>query len=174
MSVESIMPASGAAESPLLQQLADIAEPAYLLSWQIPVGAYILMLMAIVLLAIIITKMIKRWYFLAAKRQAISLLAQLDPAAVSQINQLLKRLVQHYAPGHSVLSSNTDSWQTYLQQQLPNQRIPALKALLYQPATTPEQQQQFYQFAQCWLKQCHPAAIANWPIPQLKPEAADA
>ncbi|HAW94186.1 MULTISPECIES: DUF4381 domain-containing protein [unclassified Arsukibacterium] len=154
-------------------QLVDIAEPSYQLSWQIPLGIYILLTLIVGMLAYGSWQVYKRWRFLGAKRQAIILLNQLEPAATNQINQLLKRVVKHYAPAHPVLTASTLQWQGFLQQQLPATPLPALSILLYQGDADPEHSQQFYQFAKCWLSNLHPTSLVNRQQPLSSEEQAD-
>ncbi|WP_213994790.1 DUF4381 domain-containing protein [Arsukibacterium sp.] len=162
-----------AAEQQLLEQLVDIAEPAYSLPLQIPPGAYILLAIAIIAFSYCGWLCYKRWRYLAAKRQALVLLNQFEPAAAGQINQLLKRVVKHYAPAHPVLTASTAQWHHFLQQQLPDKPLPPLSALLYQAGPENELQQQFYQFAQSWLKQLQPTALAESKSQVLAEEVAD-
>lgn len=162
-----------AAKQQLLEQLVDIAEPVYQLPWQIPPGVYILLVVAIAALAYGGWLFYRRWRYLAAKRQAITILSQLDPGGSSQINQLLKRVVKHYAPTHKVLTASTLQWQRFLQQQLPAIPLPALNALLYQAGPANEQNQQFYHFAQSWLKQLRPATLASSQSQIFPEEVAD-
>lgn len=162
-----------AAKQQLLEQLVDIAEPAYQLSWQIAPGVYMLLTLALIALAYSGWKLYQRWRYLAAKRQAIVLLNQLQPGTASQINQLLKRVVQHYAPAHPVLTASTAQWHNFLQQQLPAKALPPLSSLLYKAGPEPEHNQQFYQFAKSWLQQLRPATLATSQSQLLPSEVAD-
>jgi hypothetical protein len=162
-----------AAKQQLLEQLADISEPAYQLSWQIAPGAYILLVVAIAALAYAGLVFYRRWCYLAAKRQALTLLLQTQPEAANQINQLLKRVIKHYAPAHPVLTASTLQWQHFLQQQLPDTPLPPLASLLYQAGPDTEQNQQFYQFAQHWLQQLKPATLLSSQSQDLTQETAD-
>ncbi|SNY51502.1 protein of unknown function [Arsukibacterium tuosuense] len=162
-----------AAKQQLLEQLVDIAEPAYQLPLQIPAGAYILLVIAVGALAYTSWAYYKRWRYLAAKRQALALLNQLEAGAASQINQLLKRVIKHYAPAHPALTASTAQWQIFLQQQLPAKPLPLLTELLYQAGPDNQQNQQFYQFAQRWLQQLQPATLADSRRQVLAEETAD-
>lgn len=162
-----------AAKQQLLEQLADISEPAYQLSWQIPPGVYILLVVAIIALLYSGWLFYQRRRYLAAKRQAIALLSQLQPTATSQINQLLKRVIRHYAPTHPVLAASTLQWQHFLQQQLPDTVLPPLNALLYQANVDSDNNQQFYNFARQWLNQLRPATLTTSQSPVLTREVAD-
>ena len=163
-----------AAEQQLLEKLVDIAEPSYQLPWQMPLGGYILLALGLSILAYVSWILRKRWQYLAAKRQAILLFSQLEPEAASQINQLLKRVVQHYAPAHPLLSASTLQWQRFLQQQLPAQPLPSLTTLLYQAKPDPKQSLQFHHFAGCWLKQLRPATLVKTQHHDTTTEVADA
>ncbi|MDX1538426.1 DUF4381 domain-containing protein [Arsukibacterium sp.] len=162
-----------AAKQQLLEQLADISEPAYQLSWQIPPGAYILLVVVFVALAYAGLVFYRRWCYLAAKRQALTLLKQTQPEAANQINQLLKRVIKHYVPAHPVLTASTLQWQHFLQRQLPDTPLPPLDTLLYQAGPDTEQNPQFYQFAKRWLQQLKPATLLNSQSQVLTREVAD-
>ena len=157
----------------LRDQLVDIAEPSYQLAWQIPPGVYILLALAIIAFAYTGWLLHKRWRFLGAKRQAIALLNQLEPEATSQINQLLKRVVKHYAPAHPVLTASTLQWQHFLQQHLPATALPDLSALLYHAEINPEHRRQFYQFAESWLRSLNPKSLISTPLHIRSEEQAD-
>ncbi|KKO46855.1 hypothetical protein WG68_02615 [Arsukibacterium ikkense] len=158
----------------LLSQLVDIAEPAYLLPWQMPIGVYILLAISLLLLAGAGWWLYQRHRYFAARRHAISLLAQLKPQHSSNINQLLKRVVLHYAPAHPVLSAPTEQWQAFLQQQLPVLALPSLAELLYQPEPDEQQQHAFYQFAHSWLRHCQPEKFAEVVPAAKQTEATNA
>lgn len=162
-----------AAKQQLREQLVDIAEPSYQLAWQIPPGAYILLALAIIAFAYGSWLLYKRWRFLGAKRQAIALLNQLEPEATSQINQLLKRVVKHYAPAHPVLTASTLQWQHFLQHYLPATALPDLNALLYHTEVNPEHRRQFYQFAGSWLRSLKPASVTSSQQHDYPEEPAD-
>lgn len=159
-----------AAKQQLLEQLVDIAEPAYQLSWQIPLAGYILLAVLLSGLAYAGWLLFRRWQYLAAKRQALILLGQIESHRASQINQLLKRVVRHYAPAHPVLSAGTAQWQAFLQLQLPTEPLPPLNDVLYQAATDDQHSQQFYRFASKWLKQLRPQTLVTL---QNKPDTAE-
>ncbi|MDX1676975.1 DUF4381 domain-containing protein [Arsukibacterium sp.] len=162
-----------AAEQQLLEQLVDIAEPTYQLSWQIPPGVYILLAVTAAALVYGGWLLYRRKQYLAAKHQAIALLRQMPADAANQINQLLKRVIKHYAPAHPMLTASTLQWQQFLQQQLPDAPLPSLEALLYQAPSDPEQNEQFYQFAQRWLAQLRPAMLSSRQQQLLTQEAAN-
>ena len=135
-----------------LEQLADISEPALQLSFAL---APLWWLLAALLLAAIIYLLLRaysrRRYF-AAKRQALQLLEQisLKPDAAAQINQLLKRVLQHYQPSHPALTLPPQQWQSWLAQQH-SKPLPDLTRLLYQAGSDSSANEQFYQFAKAWL-----------------------
>ncbi|WP_372625972.1 DUF4381 domain-containing protein [Arsukibacterium sp.] len=162
-----------AAKQQLREQLVDIAEPSYQLAWQIPPGVYILLTLVIIAFIYVGWLLYKRWRFLGAKRQAITLFNQLEPEATSQINQLLKRLVKHYAPAHPMLTASTDQWQSFLQQHLPATPLPDLNALLYHAEVNPEHRRQFYQFAESWLRSFAPKSLMSSPQHIGSEEQAD-
>ncbi|MGP9802606.1 DUF4381 domain-containing protein [Rheinheimera sp. NSM] len=154
-----------------LEQLADISEPALQLSFAL---APLWWLLAALLLATIIYLLLwaysRRRYF-AAKRQAQQMLDKLwaRPGAAVQINQLIKRVLQHYQPGHPALSLPTQQWQHWLATQH-SAPLPDLTSLLYRADTDSDATEQLYQFAKAWLAQYRGKAA----IPTNTPEAANA
>tara|TARA_R110002126_G_scaffold10245_7_gene46461 strand:+ start:352 stop:852 length:501 start_codon:yes stop_codon:yes gene_type:complete len=157
----------------LLAQLADIAEPAYELSWQIPPGVYLLLALLLAALSYSGWKLNHYWQQGKAKRQALSEFGQLSPHAVAEINQLLKRVVQSYAPAHPVLTGSANQWQHFLQQQLPTEPLPDLTMLLYNSTQEDATCRQFHQFAAIWLKQLRPATLAQINPTNKLTEVAD-
>lgn len=139
-----------------LADLADIIEPEFSSGLPAP-GWWIVTLLLIILLATSCWYFYRRWRFLAAHRQAQVLFNNIDlqaEDAPTSINQLLKRLVLHYYPEQQkILSANTEQWQQFLQQQLPDTPLPILSELLYRPTPATEALQQFHDFAAHWLKQ---------------------
>jgi len=135
-----------------LEQLADISEPTLQLGFELAPAWWFLITLAVTGLLGLVWFFYRRWRYFAAKRHALTLLSQLasQNQAASEINQLLKRVLQHYQPHHPALSMNTEQWQRWLaaQQQLP---LPDLTALLYQAGHNAQACEQFYQFAKTWL-----------------------
>lgn len=124
-----------AANSDLLQQLADIYEPELATSWQLAPGYWLIIVAVVSLLLLIGYCGYRRWRFNAAKRLALAELTTIDwqsPSAAATLNVLFKRVFKHYFPQHPLLSSNTQIWQAYWQTQLPNKlQLPDLQQLLY-------------------------------------------
>lgn len=155
-----------------LAELADILEPELQLGWQLAAGWWLLIISGLALVAVIAYRFYKKWRFLAAKRQAQLLLQQIDlqnHQAALHINQLIKRVLQHYAPSHPALSASTEQWQHFLQQQQPDVPLPTLTTLLYQANAETEAVQQFYHFTHNWLQK-YGGGIPLW----VKTEATDA
>ena len=147
-----------------LAQLADISEPALQLNFAL---APIWWLLAGVLLAALIYLLVQlysRWRYFAARRQAQQMLDQLwaRPGAAVSINQLIKRVLQHYQPAHPALSLPTQQWQTWLATQH-SAPLPDLTSLLYSADNDSDATEQFYQFAKAWLAQyrANAAALAD-------------
>lgn len=124
----------------LLAQLADIKEPEIVLGWQLAPGFWLLLAGLAGLLFWLSWRAYQCWRKRQPQRTAMQLLQQIDiaqPQAASEINMLLKRLLQTYQPAHPMLHAKIDAWQHYLQQQLPTHLpLPDLQRLLYQPAST--------------------------------------
>ncbi len=135
-----------------LHQLADIIEPSVQLGFNLPPLVWLLLALLCLGLIYWAWRRYQRWRFFAAKREALLLLTELAarPDSASQINQLLKRVLQHYQAAHPALTLPVAQWQHWLatvyQAPLPN-----LNLLLY--SKTPDQtaSQQFYHFAIQWL-----------------------
>ncbi|GGW62416.1 DUF4381 domain-containing protein [Alishewanella tabrizica] len=134
----------------LLQHLADIYEPELLLPWQPALGHYVIMVLALLLLALLAWRGYQYWQAQAPKRLAWQTLQQIrwqEPAAAEHINHLLKRLLRTYHPTHPMLSAPITAWQAFLQQQLPTTLpLPNLQHLLYKAPSTAETEahQQFW------------------------------
>lgn len=165
-------------EQPSLEAiLADIIEPELLLQWQLAPGHGLVMLLVLLALTYIGYRYWQHYQSGAARRYTEQQLLQLDlqqPDAASQINQLLKRVVQHYAPAHPLLSASVDQWQAALQQ-LSAQPMPDLASLLYQNSATAEQLQQFRQAAVKVSRNCQPAKLQQIALPPpLKAKSAHA
>lgn len=162
---------------PLEAMLADIIEPELTVQWQLAPGHWLLILFTVLALAYIGFRRWQHYQQGAARRYTAQQLLQLDLQqhdAASQINQLLKRLVQHYAPAHPLLSAPVEHWQAALQQQSV-QPLPDLASLLYQHKASPDQLQQFRQAAVQFCRHCHRAKLqqlAHHPL--LKAKSAHA
>lgn len=126
----------------LLQHLADIYEPELLLPWQPAVGHYVILILALLLLAALAWRGYHYWQAQAPIRSARQALQQIrwqEPAAAEHINHLLKRLLRTYHPAHPMLSAPISAWQDFLQQQLPTSlALPNLQHLLYGAPSTAE------------------------------------
>jgi hypothetical protein len=135
-----------------LAQLADISEPPLQAGFALAPLWWLLIVLIVSAVAYVLVRLYRRWRYFAAKRDALVLLAQLSPTATSatEINQLIKRVLQHYQPAHPALSMDSVHWQRWLafQQAKP---LPDLATLLYQNHADAKACEQFYQFAQCWL-----------------------
>lgn len=159
-----------AANSDLLQQLADIYEPELATSWQLAPGHWLIILAVVGVLAAISYYCYRRWQFNAAKRLALAELASIDwqaPNAAPTLNLLFKRLFKHYFPQHPLLSSNTQIWQTYWQTLLPaTQPLPDLQQLLYHTPSVNHQAlcQQLWQATEYAIKHFNPKKPVVMPV----------
>lgn len=135
-----------------LAQLADISEPELLLGFALAPVWWLLIALSVAGLCYLLLYCYRRWRYFAAKRQALQLLEQLYAGdnAASQINQLLKRVLQHYQPAHPALSMSPLQWQRWLSAQH-SQPLPDLTVLLYQPGQHSAATTAFYLFAKSWL-----------------------
>lgn len=136
-----------------LQQLADISEPAWQTGIALPPVAWLALAALSVALLYVAWRRYQRWRFLAAKRHAMTLLQQLadKPDSASQINQLLKRVLQHYQKAHPALSLPVRQWQLWLAA-THSAALPDLSVSLYSATPDDSARCQFYQFAQGWLR----------------------
>jgi hypothetical protein len=153
-------------QSPL-EQLADISEPPLELAFALAPLWWFLIGLSAASLCYLLLLWYRRWQYFAAKRQALKLLESLMASehAASEINQLLKRVLQHYQPKHPALSMPPEQWQHWLRFQH-SQPLPDLAHLLYQPGQQAEASKQFYQFAKVWLSQYNAKAPTSIAIPE--------
>lgn len=132
--------------------LADIQEPALNTFWPPAPGWWLLTLLVFVLLAYSFRFFWKKWQKTLPLRQARAELRLIkEPHQSAELNELLKRLVRCYSPGHQVLSAPVQQWQDFLQQQLPQQPLPDLQALLYKPEPLQTDFAAYMHFAKKWL-----------------------
>lgn len=145
-----------------LDQLADISEPLLQTGFALAPAWWLLLASVIFALLYILLRLYKRWRYFAAKRQALRLLEQIspEPDAAAHINQLLKRVLQHYQPSHPALTLPTQQWQSWLAQQH-SKPLPDLTRLLYQAGRDSSANEQFYQFAKTWLSNYRGQAATN-------------
>lgn len=154
-----------------LEQLADISEPAFTADFALAPVWWLLLALVLGSVFYVAIRLYRRWRHLAAQREALQLLEQisLQPDAAAQMNQLLKRVLQHYQPAHPALQLTGRQWQQWLAQQhsLP---LPDLGRLLYQPQLDTDANELLYQFSKAWLTAYRGAA----PAPLQAPEVANA
>lgn len=162
-----------AADPDLLAHLADIYEPELVIPWQMTPGYWLVLLIVLALVGIVAWLIYRHWQTTRPRRAALAELKQLnwqDPDAAAAINQLLKRLVQSYHPNHPLLSSPTQVWQQFIQQQLPDtMRLPELQGLLYQPPAliTEAAKIQFWQASHYVITHFSVKTVANFRVPPL-------
>lgn len=132
--------------------LADIQEPVLNTFWPPAPLWWVLTLLVILLLAYGFRFFWNKWHHSRPLRQAKAELQQIQqPEQSAQLNELLKRLVRCYNARHPVLSAPLNQWQDFLQQQLPEQALPDLQALLYKAEPVPADFAAYRQFAEKWL-----------------------
>ena len=158
-----------AANSDLLQQLADIYEPELAAGWQLAPGFWLIILAVVSLLLFIGYCGYRHWRLHAAKRLALAELATISwqsPNAAPALNLLFKRLFKHYFPQHPLLSSNTQIWQTYWQTLLPaTLQLPDLQKLLYHTPSVNNQElcQQLWQATEYAIRHFNPKKAIIMP-----------
>ncbi|SEA57157.1 DUF4381 family protein [Alkalimonas amylolytica] len=144
---------------PLLAELADIIETDTAPAMGIAPGWWLVLLLALLAAAAVVwlakrrrQQLQKQAGLLAARAEMQRLVAleTIDPAA---INQLLKRLIRHYAPNSPLLSCSTEEWQQFLQAQDTTLTWPDLNRLLYQPTPDSADVRHFSDCAKKWLDQ---------------------
>jgi hypothetical protein len=132
--------------------LADIQEPVLNTFWPPAPGWWLLTLLVILLLAYGFRFFWKKWQKSLPLRQAKAELQRIkEPDQSAELNELVKRLVRCYSPGHVVLSAPVKQWQQFLQQQLPQQPLPDLQKLLYQPHPEQADFAAYLQFVCLWF-----------------------
>lgn len=135
-----------------LEKLADISEPELILNFALAPIWWLLIALLLIGLLFLAVHCYQRWRYFSAKREALTLLDNIsnDALAAASINQLLKRVIQHYQPHHPALSLSITQWQHWLSTEC-NQPLPDLSLLLYQQGHHAEAVTQFQQFAKAWL-----------------------
>lgn len=132
--------------------LADIQEPMLNTFWPPAPGWWLLVVAIVLLLAYGFRFFWQRWQKALPLRQAKAELKLIQRQHhVAELNELLKRLLHCYQPQHLVLSAPVKQWQEFLQQQLPDQPLPDLQRLLYQPHSEPLDFEAYLTFATLWL-----------------------
>ena len=132
--------------------LADIQEPVLNTFWPPAPGWWLLALLLIVVLAYGFRFFWKKWQKALPLRQAKAELRLIkEPHQSAELNELLKRLVHCYSPRHPVLSAPVKQWQDFLQQQIPQQSLPDLQAVLYKQQPDQADFVLYLQFATQWL-----------------------
>lgn len=132
--------------------LADIQEPVLNTFWPPAPFWWLLAVLVILLLAYGFRFFWQKWQKALPLRQAKAELRLINkPEQSAELNELLKRLVHCYSPGHPVLSAPVQQWQDFLQQQLPQQKLPDLQSLLYKSESAESDFSAYLQFASQWL-----------------------
>ena len=144
---------------PLLAELADIIETDTAPAMGIAPGWWLVLLLALLAAALVVWLATKRRQqvlrqrgLLAARTEMQKLVAS-ESVEAAAINQLLKRLIRHYAPNSPLLSCSVSDWQHFLQQQDTTVAWPDLNALLYQPKPDAADAKHFADCAKRWLNQ---------------------
>ncbi|WP_299008453.1 DUF4381 domain-containing protein [uncultured Shewanella sp.] len=116
--------------NPALASLKDIHLPTAIGHWPLPIGYWIVIVISIIVLCLIGIFTLKRLKYTAAKREALSQLAALQPGEeyfAIQVNSILKRAAMSYVPRHQIASLEGTAWYHWLTQQ---SDIPQLSQLL--------------------------------------------
>lgn len=150
-----------------LQNLKDIHSPAAIENWPPAYGWWLLALLIIVTVSLLVIGIIKARKKRLAKRQALTALSQLDPKhsqALSQLNQILKRVAIKYFSEQNTQKMFGQQWQDFLLSTLPNKKARQLEdsfigmqQALYQQQTIEESEFKKYQLASAtWVKHALP------------------
>ena len=108
-----------------LQDLIDIRTPAAIENWPPAYGWWLLAALVVLGIFLLIICLIKARKIRVPKRQALIALQQIDaasPEGVSQLNQLLKRVVITYFPDQNVQEMYGIKWTAFLVNTLPNKK----------------------------------------------------
>lgn len=159
--------------NPGLAALADIIEPEFNHQFALAPIYWLLLLISLAIIVYASWRLIQHRRYWLAKRQAIKQLANLrqQPDAANQINLLLKRVLQHYQPGHPALSASSEQWQYWLAKDI-SLPLPNLSQLLYKATRSPAEVEQFYIFAKQWLSQYQAKADINVSPTSIQPTTA--
>lgn len=145
-----------------LQDLKDIRTPAAIESWPPAYGWWLLVVLVLIGLGLLIICLIKRRKVRLAKRQALQTLRQIDSAnldAVSQLNQLLKRVAITYFPNQNVQEMYGPNWTTFLVSTLPNNKVKncsgsfkLMQQALYQPHNSQDAEySSYHKSVETWI-----------------------
>ncbi|MFV7783951.1 DUF4381 domain-containing protein [Shewanella marisflavi] len=145
-----------------LAAMQDIITPDPIGLWPLAYGYYLLALLLLLVVCGLVIYLKRRRKHLAAKREALKLLSQLepsDPQLPHSINALLKRSAMSYLPREQVASLQEAAWYDWLKKQVPG-IDPNLAALLekrFQSAElSADEASQLLAGAQAWLQQALP------------------
>jgi hypothetical protein len=150
-----------------LQDLKDIYTPAAIESWPPAYGWWILLAVLVTCIYLLTKWIVKVRKVRFAKRQALKTLQQIDGSnldAVSQLNQLLKRVAMTYFPNQNVQQMHGNTWAEFLVKTLPNNKtkdfsesIELMLHTIYQPHTLANTKFNDYkQSVESWIKNALP------------------
>lgn len=173
--------------SPLLsayaaEQIHDIKLPPVDNSFELPAIGWwfvgIALLATIFLIGFLLWKAFKQQQIRRLAKQEIANIDCQHPEALTQINQIIKRVCLHYFPREFVAALSGEQWRLFLQNH--QNKLIADKAwfhLQYQPFDAqkhPQQSAQFQQFALSFLSQSFPPKRRSTKVSPVKKEATNA
>jgi hypothetical protein len=154
-----------------LQNLKDIHSPAAIENWPPAYGWWLLALLIIVTVSLLVIGITKARKKRLAKRQALIAISQLDDKhsqALSQLNQILKRVAITYFPEQNIQKMFGQQWQHFLLSTLSSKKVRqledsfnAMQQALYQQQTLEETEFNKYQQAcETWVKHALPPSAS--------------
>ncbi|MCE9679532.1 DUF4381 domain-containing protein [Shewanella sp. AS1] len=155
------------ANNPALGALKDIHTPAEIGAWPLAYGYWLALAAVLILLITSLIWLIKRHKHLAAKRQALQAIKQLDlnhPQFAIEINAIVKRAAMSYLPRGEIASLDGDAWYRWLVDRAPStdQRLCQLLAKRYQAqALTLTEAELLKALTSNWMKQALPLKTSN-------------
>jgi hypothetical protein len=150
-----------------LENLKDIRTPAFIEIWPPAYGWWLLVILVLVSTYLLTLMLVKARRLRLAKRQALKALKQINGSnldAVSQLNQLLKRVAMTYFPNQNVQKMYGETWTDFLVKTLPNKNVKdfsgtfgLMQHALYQPHISENPEFPSYsQSVETWIKRALP------------------
>ncbi|MCZ4338757.1 DUF4381 domain-containing protein [Shewanella colwelliana] len=159
------------ATPPTLASMQDIQTPPDIGNWPLAYGYWLVLFIAIALIALICFGLIKRHKQRAIKRAAINELSQLkldDRQFASHVNALLKRCAMSHGTREQFAHLDGEPWFTWLNSQtaVPDTTLTSLLAKRYQPMPlSQDEAQQLQDAAKRWLQQALPLKALKGDTP---------
>ena len=152
------------APNPALAQLKDIQTPEAIGAWPIAIGYWLILLLAVLLIATLVYLYRNKQKQSRIKQAALTELAKLalsdNTEFAVQVNAILKRAALSYLPRQHIASVDGNQWYQFLDNSLPQAQQGQFSKLLNQRYSkhglTAQDNQQLAELAKLWLKKSLP------------------